>query len=361
MPLDSIRESSSTAGSTALIEPLQEFAAAAIDAVANGHAHDFDEALCPCCMCSLFEFRSDGSVLVLARQMKCESKGRHIIHAKCAYKWFIDKGAITCPICREDFRSHLCVYIEAALEHNVGSGGDVQWSSSPDRRFAALNALVKLPEETKIGGQSISSAVIRSVLDAPTPEIFDAAMLIVQKYGGALISQRPISSPVHSACVALVAALVQDDGSCQGCIDNRRGLVAYTITQLTKNDSSHAARSVLIENGACHALVHAFSLASSSLITRIDIALALGFIAQCELGRLASNVELQALWISATSDTQRRNLAILMHILLTISVSLHEHDSTHDAYQEAHATLHEIFSSSHAVHAMHSDFQDFLV
>jgi len=360
VPSHFIPESSSTV----LIEPLQEFSAAAVAAAANGNVDDFEEALCPCCMCSLFEFKSDGSILVLARQLKCVGTGRqqypHIVHTKCAWRWFIDKGATTCPVCREDFRQHLCIYIEAALEYRVESGGGpVQWSSSPDRRLAALNALLQqFPEQTAIVRQSTSSAVIHSVLDAPTPEIFDAAMKIVQKYGGALISQRPISSLVHSACAALVAALAQDDGSgrCEGCMDSRRGAVAFAISQLTRNDMAHVARSVLIESGACRALIHAFSFAVSDH-TRTDIAMALGFLSQCELGIQASNFELQALFFSsATDSTQRHNVAQMMHIVMLMSTvlnALHEHYNTHQAY----AALHELFSS-HAVHTMHFQLSD---
>jgi hypothetical protein len=57
-------------GSSALIAPLQEHAHAAAVAAASGSCH-FNDALCAVCQCSLFEIKNDGSIVVIARQLKC--------------------------------------------------------------------------------------------------------------------------------------------------------------------------------------------------------------------------------------------------------------------------------------------------
>ena len=70
-------------GSSALIAPLQEYADAAAVAAASGSCH-FNDALCAVCQCSLFEIKKDGSIVVIARQLKCfESKHEQTAGVAC--------------------------------------------------------------------------------------------------------------------------------------------------------------------------------------------------------------------------------------------------------------------------------------
>ncbi len=72
-------------GASALITPLQEHAAAAAVAAASGLCH-FNDALCAVCQSSLFEIKSDGSIVVIARQLKCfESTREQATGAVCKY------------------------------------------------------------------------------------------------------------------------------------------------------------------------------------------------------------------------------------------------------------------------------------
>jgi hypothetical protein len=57
-------------GSSALIAPLQQHAAAAV-VTAAARSCDFNLALCSMCQESLFQLKSDGSIFVIARQLKC--------------------------------------------------------------------------------------------------------------------------------------------------------------------------------------------------------------------------------------------------------------------------------------------------
>ena len=72
--------------SSMLIAPLQEYAAAAAVAAANGSCQ-FNDAVCAVCQSSLFEIKSDGSIVVIARQLKCfESNRQQTGHAACALR-----------------------------------------------------------------------------------------------------------------------------------------------------------------------------------------------------------------------------------------------------------------------------------
>jgi hypothetical protein len=96
----------------ALIAPLREHAAAAAAAAAAASdTCNYADALCAICQGSLFEIRSDGSIIVIARQLKCfatdqpqdrQSEGscKHILHAHCALQLFIQRNASKCPVCR---------------------------------------------------------------------------------------------------------------------------------------------------------------------------------------------------------------------------------------------------------------------
>jgi hypothetical protein len=108
--------------SCALIAPLREHAAVVVvaaaaaanadaaAAAASGTCH-YSDALCAICQSSLFEIKSDGSIIVLARQLKCfttdhqhdrpsEGSCRHMFHAHCTRQLFIQRDASQCPICR---------------------------------------------------------------------------------------------------------------------------------------------------------------------------------------------------------------------------------------------------------------------
>lgn len=91
-------------GSCALTVSLREHAAAVV-AVAERGLCEYSDALCAVCQCSLFEIRSDGSLIVIARQLKCN----HVFHADCARQLFVQSGASKCPVCRCVFYTmYLC-------------------------------------------------------------------------------------------------------------------------------------------------------------------------------------------------------------------------------------------------------------
>ena len=155
-------------GCNTLIAPVLEFApaaAAAAAAAASGGLDDFDDAKCSICLCTLFESRSDGSVDISARELKC--LGRHTFHSQCARGWFVTGKHTNCPCCRHEFSGLFCSDIAATLQHEVepdGTGFSVHWNNPPDQRLAALSVLMPLPPETPLG-RTIASALLWSCFD----------------------------------------------------------------------------------------------------------------------------------------------------------------------------------------------------
>jgi hypothetical protein len=133
----------------------------------------FDDLECPICTAPLFQTQGDGSVVLLARQLKCPAvvdvtdrtpmghRYPHIVCEGCAQKNFIENRHTSCPHCRHSFREHLCVDIAAALQHQVHEDGSVVWTAAPQRRLAALEVLAQLPEETPLS-DSVAYGVLRS-------------------------------------------------------------------------------------------------------------------------------------------------------------------------------------------------------
>jgi hypothetical protein len=137
----------------------------------------FDDLECPICTVPLFHRPGDGSVVLLARQLKCPTvvdvsdaspmghRYPHVVCEGCAQKNFIENRNTACPHCRHNFREHLCVDIAAALQHQVHEDGSVVWTAAPQRRLAALNVLAQLPAETPLS-DSVAYGVLRSCLAA---------------------------------------------------------------------------------------------------------------------------------------------------------------------------------------------------
>jgi hypothetical protein len=140
----------------------------------------FEDLECLICTAPLFQKQGDGSVVLLARQLKCPTivdvsdasptghQYPHGVCEGCAQKHFIEHKHTACPHCRHNFREHLCVDISSALQHQVheeGSAVRITWTAAPQRRLAALNVLAQLPAETPLS-DSVAYGVLRSCLVA---------------------------------------------------------------------------------------------------------------------------------------------------------------------------------------------------
>jgi len=92
---------------------------------------NFEDLECPTCGEPLFVKEGDGSVVLLARQLKCPTvvgvtdrtptghRFPHVTYGSCAQKQFIEHKQTSCPHCRHNFQEHLCVDIAAALQHST--------------------------------------------------------------------------------------------------------------------------------------------------------------------------------------------------------------------------------------------------
>ena len=147
---------------------------------------NFEDLECLICAAVLFQKECDGSVVLLARQLKCPvvvdvtdrtpmgHRHPHVLCESCAQRYFITQKHTTCHLCRHSFREHLCVGIAAALQHQVHEDGHVLWTASPQRRLAALNMLAQVPVEIAIS-HSLACSVLRSCVVAD-PDIAAAAL-----------------------------------------------------------------------------------------------------------------------------------------------------------------------------------------
>ncbi len=121
---------------------------------------NFDDVECAVCRDFLFWKEGDGSIVLLARQLKCPTvvdaidrspmghRYPHVLCETCARRQFIDHKNTACPHCRHNFIEHLCVDIVAVLQHQVHKDGSVVWTAAPQRRVAALSVLSQLSADT---------------------------------------------------------------------------------------------------------------------------------------------------------------------------------------------------------------------
>ena len=158
-------------------------------------------------MSSLFECKRDGSVIVVARQLKCggtegnQHRYPHVFHASCAKQWFIDSVATKCPVCRHVFQDEIADRIAAALQHQKLADGSVVWKHTPVQRLTALRTLFQIPEEAPLL-PSVVSALVLSASDT-SKHIAEAAFACITRAGG----PGRMSLIEGGACAVLVAAL----------------------------------------------------------------------------------------------------------------------------------------------------------
>ncbi len=333
-------EGCSACGSNAAIAPVLQFAsAAAAAAAASGDLEDFDDAKCTICLCTSFDSRSDGSVSINAREMKCP--GRHTFHSQCARRWFVNEKHNSCPYCRHDFSGSFCDDITATLQHQVeptGTGFTVHWSKPPNLRHAALNVLLLLPPETPLGS-TIAHALLWSCFDAAAG-IADAALRCgrlsvamvglpqgeVELWCARLVEAFTIAgtdtikanaamaicdfASNEEGCAGLAAA-----GACGALVealkvaeaDDTRVSIAWAMRNLASNE---AGLTCLAAAGACGALVEALKVAEADR-TRSNVACAMFDLAKSEEGRTglaaagACGALVEALKVAEADDTRR--------------------------------------------------------
>jgi hypothetical protein len=297
-------EGCSACGSNAAIAPVLQFAsAAAAAAAACGNLEDFDDAKCTICLCTSFDSRSDGSVSINVREMKCP--GRHTFHSQCARRWFVNEKHNSCPYCRHDFSGSFCDDITATLQHQVeptGTGFTVHWSKPPNLRLAALNVLLLFPPETPLGS-TIAHALLWSCFDAAAG-IADAALRCGR------LSVAMVGMPqgeVELWCARLVEAFTI------AAMDTIKANVAMAICDFASNEEG---RTGLAAAGGCGALVEALKVAEADG-TRDSIAFAMCILALSEEGRTglaaagACGALVEALKV-AEADATRRTIASAM-------------------------------------------------
>jgi hypothetical protein len=233
-------------GSVALPTPIRPYATPAL--------HEYEDACCSCCLSPLFEFNPDGSVSIRHwRRLKCATVygvsqdgsechvHKHIVHEHCQQQWFIFSHKNSCPCCRHDFSDVFLHDIEGALQHDVVNDA-VQWSQPPERRVAALNALVHLAEEQPLA-PSIAHALVCSLADSRQHIVLAAARAIshfAAQLWGLLqpmvreLMCKPLSNSLKYA------------GS-----DDAKADISSDITYLADDDDGRRA---LIAGGACEAV-----------------------------------------------------------------------------------------------------------
>ena len=250
---------------------------------------DFDNLECPICTDALFQKEGDGSLVLLARQLKCPTvvdvtdrtptghQYPHVICEGCAQRHFIAQKKSVCPQCRHSFSEHLCVDIAATLQHQVHENGRVHWMNAPHRRLAALNVIVQLAVETPLG-DSISYALLRSCFD------LEAGIVTAALRCGRLsvaIKVMP-QAEARKWCATFVDAFRIAE------TDSLRGDFARAIRELIERGEEGCAAFNSEENlaKACCALVDALKIAETDA-TRSDIALTIRRLARIEEGRAA--------------------------------------------------------------------------
>jgi len=258
-------------GFDASVGPVLQFAAAAVAEAASTGLSDFEEAVCSVCLCCLYESRSDGSVSVDAREMKCA--GRHALHSQCARGWIVNQKRSTCPYCRHDFSQVICDDISAALEHVVelsGTTSAVHWTRPSSQRVTALNMLALLPPEALLGG-AMASALLYSCFDSEV----GIAHVALQSGKLYLAIEAMTEDDIGRWCLKLVDAMkhAQDD--------RRRSIVATAIGDVAESEEGCAC---FVGGGACGALVEALKAAEDDMM-RSNVACAVFELAKNEEGR----------------------------------------------------------------------------
>ena len=258
-------------GFDAGVGPVLQFAAAAVAEAAHTGVSDFEEDVCGICLCCLSESRSDGSVSVNAREMKCA--GRHALHSQCARGWIVNQKQSTCPYCRHDFSQVIYDDISAALEHAVelsGTTSAVHWTKPPSQRVTALNMLALLPPETLLGG-AMASALLYSCFDSEV----GIAHVALRSGKLCLAIEAMNEDDISRWCLKLVDAMKHAKDDC------RRSIVATAIGDVAHREEGRAC---FVEGGACGALVEALKAAEDEA-TRYVVALAIRQLAKSEEGR----------------------------------------------------------------------------
>ena len=278
---------------------------------------DFEVLTCPICTDTLFQNESDGSIVLLARQLKCPTvvdvttqnptghEFPHVVCEGCAQRNFVQLNHTACPQCRHSFDSYLCVSIAAALQHQVHGNGHVQWTSTPECRLAALNVLTRISAETPLS-DVVSFALLWSCLD-PAAGIAHAALCCGRLAASIQVMPQAQASMWRAKLVHAFTITEAVGG------DSMRGCIARAIGEIIEDDDSCAS---FIAAGACGALVDALGIAETD-DTRGSIALSIFNLAQNEEGRSAliaagaCGALVDALGIATTDDT-RGNIALAL-------------------------------------------------
>ena len=218
-----------------------------------------EDVVCAVCTSFLFQKEGDGSIVLLARQLKCPTvvdvtdrspmghRYPHVMCESCARRQFIDYKSTVCPHCRHNFQEHLCVDIAAALQHQVCEDEAVLWTAPPQRRLVALTVLAQLPVETPLS-ESVAYSVLRSCFDADAG-IAAAALRCLR-----LLENLPEALIAAGACGALVESLSIAE------TEETREVIASVVANVSRIPEGCAA---FIAAGACSALVEAFEIAGT--------------------------------------------------------------------------------------------------